>query len=106
MRLKDFVKSIDAKTPETIIKQVSLKEIKEHPDKAISFNAKAWLVLEDAKLEGVGIYNNNLMLLFSKDGEVFGLDWCDGFGATLCEYIPSEPIIYGGNVIQELKYKD
>lgn len=99
MRLKDFVNSIDHKTPEIILKQVSVKDLKEHRDKTISFNVGAWRRLEGARLEGVGVYEGNLMLLLSKDGEVFGLDWCDGFGVTLCEYIPPEPLIYGGNVV-------
>lgn len=99
MRIKDFIKSIYTNTPENLIRQLSLQEIKESPEKRLSFNAAAWLFLEGAKVEGVGIYEDNLMLLFSKDGKVYGLDWTDGYGVTLCEYIPPEPLVYGGNVI-------
>lgn len=94
LRLKDFVQSIDEKTPENIIKQLTVKETKEDKTKSLSFNATLWLFLEGAKVEGVGVYNGNLTLFLSKDGDVFGLDWCDGFGATLCEYLPPEPLIY------------
>ena len=98
MRLKDFINSIDDKTPQMTIRQKSIEELKK-ADTRFSFNCIAWLILEGAKIEGVWLNHNCLTLLFSKDGQVFGLDWYDGFGATLCEYIPPEPLVYGDNVV-------
>ena len=98
MRLKDFIQSIDDKTPVMIIRQRSIEQLQKG-DVKISLNCCLWRVLEGAKLEGIGGTDKGLSLLFSKDGQVFGLDWYDGCGATLCEYIPPEPLVYGDNVV-------
>lgn len=91
-KLKDFMMSIDKNTPKNIISQLSLQDIEKYPAKSFSFNALAWHFWKGATVEHVGVYEGNLMLLLSKGGCVFGLNWRDGFGATLCEYLPPEPL--------------
>ncbi len=43
-------------------------------------------ILEGAKLARTFVYEKALMMIFLKGGKIYGLDWCDGHGVTLCEY--------------------
>ena len=88
--LEDFLDGIDQNTPEKIILQTSTEELKD-PVQQIMHNVKARGILEGAALARAFSWEKGLMLLFLKNGKIYGLDWCDGYGVTICEHIsPNE----------------
>lgn len=91
MRTSDFIESIDEKTPENIITKIAVEDTAKQ-QKRLKFNFIANKILEGAKLESARIADKSLWIIFSKDGEIFSLDWQDGYGAMLSEFIPPEPL--------------
>ena len=88
--LENFLDSIDDTTPEKIILQASKETLKD-PVQQIMQNVKMRGFLEGATLARTFSWEKGLMLIFIKNGKIYGLDWCDGHGVTLCEYIsPNE----------------
>ncbi len=97
MKLEDFVASIDQNTPEKIIAQISVEETVpknggHFNGKCFAFSSTAWFCLEGAKVESIAVVKKAVVIIFSRGSHVYGLDWEDGFGATLCEYYPPEEL--------------
>ncbi len=65
MTVREFVDSIDEKTPSGIIFFASLKQLEE-ADWRISREALAWLMLEGAKVEAIHFDKNCMMIWYSK----------------------------------------
>lgn len=97
MKLEDFVASIDKNTPEKIIAKISVEETDPKNGgyftaESFAFSNSAWFCLEGAKVESIAIVKKAVVIIFSRGSHVYGLDWQDGFGATLCEYYPPEEL--------------
>lgn len=93
MTVREFVDSINEKTPSGIIFFASLKQLEE-ADWRISREALAWLMLEGAKVEAIHFDKNCMMIWYSKKGDVYCLEWVDGCGVALSEFYPPEPLVY------------
>lgn len=89
VELEEFLDSIDNDTPEKIILQISKEDLK-NPVKSIVGNAQMKVILEGATLARTFSSKEGLMLILLKDSKIYGLDWMDGYGVTLCEYKQSK----------------
>lgn len=91
MTHKEFVNSIDEKTPEKILFQVPL-DTPENKLSMVMFNAQARLILENSVLEGLYFDEKSLMLILRKGEKIFQIDMSKDFGVTLAEILPTEKI--------------
>lgn len=91
MTHKEFVNSIDEKTPEKILFQVPLDTL-ENKLSMVMFNAQARLILENSVLEGLYFDEKSLMLILRKGEKIFQIDMSKDFGVTLAEILPTEKI--------------
>ena len=91
MTYKEFVDSIDEKTPEKILFQVPLDTLQNKLSR-LMFNAQARLILENSVIEGLYFDETCLMLILRKGEKFFQIDMCKDFGVTLAEILPTEKI--------------
>ena len=92
MKVKEFIqKIVNGEVPETIIFQTSKEELKDKTTR-FSKNTILWTALEGAKIESVFVDHQNFMFLFSKDGEVYGVDWTDDSGVVFAQYFSDETL--------------
>lgn len=100
MTHKEFVNSIDEKTPEKILFQVPLDTL-ENKLSMVMFNAQARLILENSVLEGLYFDEKSLMLILRKGEKIFQIDMSKDFGVTLAEILPTDrlkKLIFGTQI--------